>query len=402
MKRMFKNLIIFSLLLFCLTGCWSRRELNELAIVVGLGVDVVDDQYIVSTQVVDPSEIAVQQAGGRRAPVVTYVQKAETIFEAIRKITTIAPRKLYFSHLRIVVIGKGMAEKGIGELVDFLYRDHELRTDFFIVVTKDSKARSVLEVLTSLESIPANNLFESLLTSERAWASTMTITLDQLVGDLLKKGIEPNLSRIEVVGNKEIGDTEQNVKEVRLEAHLQYFGMAALKEDKLVGWFNEDESKGLNYVLNRVKSTIVPLPCFEEKDKEIDIEIVRTKSNVKIKREKDQLKASIQFHADGNIASVNCKKMDLMTKETIKNLEKEAEKVIKNSIEASVKRAQEDFKADYFGFGEVLRRKDKKYWKKVKDDWNETFANIPIDVQVDVKIWHTGKIGNPALSEEIK
>jgi spore germination protein KC len=36
------------------TGCWSRHELNDLAIAVGIGIDKTGDQYQVSAQVVYP------------------------------------------------------------------------------------------------------------------------------------------------------------------------------------------------------------------------------------------------------------------------------------------------------------------------------------------------------------
>jgi spore germination protein KC len=58
MKR--KSLLIYVLILMQIfvTGCWSRHELNDLAIAVGIGIDKIGDQYQVSAQVVLPSQIA--------------------------------------------------------------------------------------------------------------------------------------------------------------------------------------------------------------------------------------------------------------------------------------------------------------------------------------------------------
>ena len=83
----------------------------------------------------------------------------------------------------------------------------------------------------------------------------------------------------------------------------------------------------------------------------------------------------------------------------MEQLQKKTEEDVKKSIEAAVKKSQEELKADYFGFGEEWRRTDKHDWKKVKNNWNETFVHIPIDVHVDIKIWHTGTIGNSPLSQ---
>ena len=58
MNRKALVLSLIMLISIFLTGCWSRREMNELAIAVGIGIDKVGDQYKVSVQVVEPNQIA--------------------------------------------------------------------------------------------------------------------------------------------------------------------------------------------------------------------------------------------------------------------------------------------------------------------------------------------------------
>lgn len=58
MKRTGLLLCICISIVVFVTGCWNRRELNELAIAVGMGIDKSGDQYEVSVQVVEPSEVA--------------------------------------------------------------------------------------------------------------------------------------------------------------------------------------------------------------------------------------------------------------------------------------------------------------------------------------------------------
>jgi spore germination protein KC len=88
------------------TGCWSRHELNDLAIAVGIGIDKIGDRYQISAQVVLPSQIAGSKGGSPQAPVNLYKATGSTVYEALRKITTISPRKIYISHLRILVLGE--------------------------------------------------------------------------------------------------------------------------------------------------------------------------------------------------------------------------------------------------------------------------------------------------------
>lgn len=48
-------LICMGIMTMILTGCWNRRELNELAVVLAVGIDSADGQYEVSVQVAEPS-----------------------------------------------------------------------------------------------------------------------------------------------------------------------------------------------------------------------------------------------------------------------------------------------------------------------------------------------------------
>src|SRR5262245_45987903 len=114
------KIILPLMLLLLLTGCWGRRELNDLAVVAGMGIDKVGDQYLFSFQVCNPGEIATTKGGSGKAPVTTYHIKAHTIFTAVRRLTTSTPRKLYFAHLRIFVIGESVAKEAIAPILDLV------------------------------------------------------------------------------------------------------------------------------------------------------------------------------------------------------------------------------------------------------------------------------------------
>jgi spore germination protein KC len=392
-RRKIGVLVIIVLLLILLSGCWNRRELNELAITVGMAIDKSEDQYVITTQVVIPGAVTATRAGVQKLPVKTYTEKGNTVFEAVRRMTMVTPRRIYFPHLRFLVIGEELAEDGIGEVLDFLSRDHELRTDFYVVVSKDTKAENVLKVLTVLEDIPANKLFSSLEVSEKAWAPSIAVTLDELISEIVSEGIQPHLSGIRIIGDVQEGEKLNNVQQIDPDVDLQYSNLAVFKGDKLVGWLNESESKAVNYVLGNVKSTIGEVSCPEEKGK-VAIEVIRTKADLKAKVENGSPKGTIEIKVEGNVGDVQCKKLDLMKTKTIDDLEKKSNKEVKKLIESSIKSVQEEFKVDVFGFGEAIHRSNPDYWKKVKKEWDEEFIDMPVEVKVDVKIRRIGKIGN--------
>jgi hypothetical protein len=277
------------------TGCWSRHELNDLAIAVGIGIAKTGDQYQVSAQVVLPSQIAGSKGGSPQAPVNLYKASGSTVYEALRKITTISPRKIYISHLRILVLGEDLAKEGISDVLDFFSRDTETRNDYFIVVAKDAKASDALKILTNLEKVPAVRLFTSLETSEKYWAPTSTVTLGTLITEL------PEIT--------------------------------------------------------------------------------------------------IEQHTVSKLGEVQCRNLNLTDPKTITELEQIADQEFIHLFEGTIKRVQQEYKSDIFGFGEVIHRSNPQAWKKLRDDWDQTFVHLPISIKPDSKISELGKVTNSFLEE---
>ncbi len=398
-----KNLSLFLIvliLLSLLTGCWNRRELNELALVVAMSIDKAGDQYLISTQVVDPGEVSTSaKGGGSRAPVTTYSEKGKHLFEAVRRMTTVSPRKLYWSHLQMLVISEKVAREGMNNTLDFFTRDNEFRKDFYIVVSKDLPAQEILRNLTSIEKIPAHKMRSSLETSQKAWAPTVAIQLDELIASLTSDGINPVLTGITIKGTVYKGQLVDNVQRIDAIARLKYQNIAVFKKDKLVGWLNEKESKGYNYIAGNVRSTVGHVSCGQ-KGKEIIVEIIRSKTKLKGKLVNGKPKIDILISSEANIGEVACH-VDLTKPETIKKLEKNTDKITLDIIKTSIKKAKK-LGVDIFGFGEVIHREDPKAWKKLKKNWDQEFVQLPISIHANFKIRRTGAVNQSFLEEEKK
>lgn len=387
-------LLILSLFL---TGCWDRRELNELGITMALGIDKVEDEYQVTAQVVVPSEVSMKAGTGRSA-VTLFQASGETVYEAFRKMTKYSPRKIYPGHLRILVISEDLAKEGIGESLELLSRDWEFRSDFYVVVARDLTASEVLNVTTPIESIPANKMFDALQISENNWAGTDGIILDELLADLISDGKEAVLTGIQVIGNQEIGSSKQNVETITPSALIQYDHLAVFKKDKLVGWLTEEESRGYADITNSVKKTVTPISCPNEG--KATIEIIQFNSEVKGNINKGEPEVDIKIQAEGNVGEVECP-INLMEPETIGELEKIYEKDVEEIINQTIDTLQKQYEADIFGFGEAIHRSNPKEWKKMKEQWDEKFSDLIVNVKVDMKLRRTGTVNNSFL-EKIK
>ncbi len=395
MRRYGTLLVALFIIIGLLTGCWSRRELNDLAISVGMGFDIKDDQVQVTIQIVNPGEVASKKGGtGMTTPVSTFQATSQTIFEALRKISKQSPRRVYSSHLRILVISEELAREGITPILDGISRNHEMRTDFYIVVAKGTTAENILKILTPIEKIPSNKLYTTLELSEKVWAPTVKVKLDALVSVLQTEGKDPVLTGIQIKGDPRNGIDKSNLERIAPSSNLQYSGVAIFKKDKLIGWLNEKESKGYNYIIDNVKAQSV---IYLATGGILAVEVMRTKTRMKGKVDKGKPQISIDVYLEQDVGEVQCK-IDLMDPQIIEELEKTAEKEVQSIMEAAIQKAKK-YDVDIFGFGEAIYRADPKYWNKNKSNWKEQFVDLPVHVKAEVKIRRLGTVSDSLLQK---
>lgn len=63
---------------------------------------------------------------------------------------------------------------------------------------------------------------------------------------------------------------------------------------------------------------------------------------------------------------------------------------IKQIVLQSLSKLQKEMKADVADFGSKVKVNYPAYWDRVKDNWQDTFSEIPIDVRAEVQIKRTG------------
>ncbi len=345
------------------------------------GIDKIDDEYEVSVQIVNPSEISASNPSSGRSPVTTYHAKGKSVFEAIRRLTTSTPRKAYFAHLQVVVIGEKLATEGIDQTVDFFARDPEIRNDFDFVVSYQSSAKEILNILTPIEKIPANKMINSLDGTEKAWGSILSVDIDDLVTTLGKEEKNAVLSGIEIQGDTQLGMDKVNVERIESPAILKYVGLAVFKQDKLIGFLTEEESRSFNFLNDTIKGTVESISCPGEST--LTTEITRSTTKIKGKFKNNTPIINVRIDIDQNVGEVGCA-IDLTETKSIEYINKETAELIKTQLKKTLTTIQKNYQADILGFGEVLYREDHRAWKKIKDDWPRIFSELEINVKVNV------------------
>lgn len=148
MKILFACFVCLSL-----CGCWSRKELTDLAIVSATGVDRKDNQWELSYQLVTPAASASSASGGNASsgpPISVLSIQGDTLRKALANNELENTRQLHIGNNRVFVIGDAAAKYGLNSLIDTYLRNPQARETVNLFVTKHNP-RIVVSQLMYLE-----------------------------------------------------------------------------------------------------------------------------------------------------------------------------------------------------------------------------------------------------------
>lgn len=382
-----KRLLIGLFIILLLTGCWNRRELNEIAITYGLGIDKDGDDFVVTAQVINPEQVSGQKgsgAGGTRSPVILHEERDKTVLGAIRKLSRTASRKIYVAHLYILVFGEEFAKAGIGDALDLIVRDQEFRTDFYVFIAKGSTAKDILATATPFAVSPAQEIYDRLHYSNRHYNPTKATGIRELLTNTSAEGIEPVVQSL-LYKKSDVEPVQQIGSGPVPEPPLPTGNIAVLERDQLVGWLNETQADTYNTVTNNIKHAVSQFLCDE--DQYGAIESTNVKATLKPEYQVTP-KMNIDIKLTGKINELDCEQFTT-TPQKIRELENIISKYLEEMHTSNIKKVQEDIGVDIFGFGREFFRKKPQIWKQLKNNWSETFSQLEVDINVKVRITGT-------------
>lgn len=389
--------VLLALNLVFLSGCWDERELNELGLVMAVGVDkpAGGDNFVVTAQIAKPSSASGQggkSGGGAEQAVWVGSAEGKTIFEAVRNLAKFSSRRIMWAHNNIIIIGESLAEDDITPVIDFFTGNHELRMKTWIAVSH-GEAAPYISAPTGIENIPGISLAELFRYSELPSESVAT-DMVQLFSDFKSESRQPLVSAVNMKKEKE---SEANANQ-----QIELEGAAVFKKSKLVGWTSPEETRGLAWIRNEMNNSIIVVSG-----------VVNGKGNASV--ELDDTKVKMHAVVNGEIPSIvidvktkgDITEIDVPTDESMAQLKAEVEKqavhVIKREIKLALDKVQKEYKSDVLGFGRVVHIANKNQWyNRIKDNWNEIYPEVPVNVSVSVDIQSASLMQKPLDIEKTK
>ncbi|SHK33736.1 Ger(x)C family spore germination protein [Desulforamulus aeronauticus] len=393
-----KKLLIILALLFLInsTGCWDLREAEQTGIVIGAGLDRgKDGSIVVIAQTVIPQMPGAGGANvgggaGGHDTFHNWYSSGETLFDAVRNLTQKSPNTLFWSHNKIFIISEKLARESLKDVIDFIERDPEFKQNAWIVIAKDDLSE-IMNAHGNLKEPPAQALANIIMIRDRNSkyaVSTLGEFIQQLgnpeaqaytAGVTFYKGLMEKKNTASISGQ----ETERSME-------LRVMDTAVFKQDKLVGWLNQEESRGLLWVQGKVKEGLLVLPMQNHK---MIFEILKSSSKLEPLIKDGQLIMKVQVKVDGNIGEITPgTKLD---EKHIQEIEAQIAKTVEEQIMTAVSRAQE-LNTDFLGFASAVHRAFPRLWnQELSQQWSETLKDIEVEVSVEGRVRGTGLITNP-------
>lgn len=368
-----------------LTGCWDAKELNKRAVVSGIGIDLVEgkEKYKVSLQIIIADEISGKNSRGATSTSV-YQGTGQTVVDAIRNTSRKVPRLVSTAHARLIVMSEEVARDGISGIADYLDRDSDIRLTAKVYVVKSGvKASDIVSYVTPIGKITGFALAQKTEMTATELGENYSVEVDDAIRDLLVHGGGPIINGLTFEGNIAESTKKSNLESTISSGIAVLKGMAIFKGDKMQVWLNEEESRGLVWIKNKMKKTIIVLPPEDGGD--IAMEVMRSRTKIKVSLQDPEhpvirIKVMTQF----SVREVNSK-IDLRNPYELHKLENKAEKVIQEQMQMIVDKAK-TINCDIFKFGETIERTNPTVWKEMKNRWEQIFPEVKVEYEVDAVI----------------
>lgn len=390
-----------------LSGCTpehSKRELNSIAIVMGLGLDMADPnndipfeegKLHVTAQVVRTGSLSgggsKSNGGASNSADAMYwnlVMEGDDIFPMLRGSVQQSNRNLYISHNQVIVFGEELARQGLAPFMDYLFREREMRYNVQLAVS-EKPAGEILKISPSLETLPSQEISKLLKIQARS-AEAPTVSLFDFAVDMksARKAAVLPLINSQPEAAEEEGET------------VYVDGCAVFNNWKMVGKLNASETRGFLWTAGDIESTVFTVPVENTR---ISLAVTGKKGNMTVQydKEKGEQALLVQFEvsADAVVGHVDGV-YDLHQEDSLQKIQQQCSRFITEEICVAVQKSRE-LSSDIFGISEHLERYMPEVWKEIEGEWEKYFTGITYEIGVKSHVRRTGSLVDPVLDEGV-
>ena len=229
-----KKIILFLIILLGTCGCYDYKEVNNIAIIVGVGLDYQNEEYSMTYEIlnIQKTNESSDQAGKSYSVTATGKTITEAEVNAEKKVA----KKTSFSHLEILLIGSGLANHGINDIADYFLRNNKITSNFYMVLGNNYTPEEILSFKSKYEQVNSSAIFNILK------ISNTNISVD------VKDQFDYQMAKIK----ENMGDIV--IPSITINKEIDLGNLAVFHEDKFKYFLNNEEEQTYGLLLNKIKN----------------------------------------------------------------------------------------------------------------------------------------------------
>lgn len=356
------SLLLLLVMLLC-TGCWDKKEFNQLALAQVVAIDYTDAQYELTLQLVMP-KASEENVSSESLWVING--KGNSVGDALEEIALRAPREIYLDHLDIVLLGETLMQHDIDHGLEYLLKQHVLRRRTKLLAV-EGKAGDILQAKPELADVDIFYLSNLLKDQNRRMKGNVTMINDYYLtaGSALQDVLV--IPKVAAKGEKE----------------LEINGGALLQEGVLLRWVNQEWMTGYRWITGGKEITTLPDAGVEQRD--ITLEMHKSKCDWELLsanplRVRANMKGKLYVVENKMLTkNISLPEMELLNQQ----IQQEAQKQLTKQITDTLHQAQQA-KGDAFGLGKWLYA-----WHPAvidQQNWPQQFSQAEIEVNLETQI----------------
>ena len=398
-KKILCLILIITLSIFSLSGCYDAIQIETLAYAVAIGIDEGSENVLnLSLQIaLNTSSNSEGNASSQSSDSTVISVECSSIQSGINLINSYISKQINLSHCKVIVISEILAYKGISEYLYTLINNIQLRPDCNLVISK-CKASDFLEhSKPTLEQLSAR-YYETIVATAKHTGFSDNIHLFEFFNDhrdewiqasTILAGVNTSNTQIKSNGNNFFdADTSYTASQtpIKSENNIEYKGLAVFSEDKLVGELNSIETICHLMVTNRLKDCVLSIPNPLKDDSSITLFVSKrknTENSVYLVNNSPYIKTNIFLKA--NILSMDSGE-DFSSSEDLLQVEKTLNNYIEENVLSYLYKTSKELNSDIVGFGRHVAKNYLTIQEANNSKWLQNYKNSFFSCIVDCNV----------------
>ena len=388
-------IIIFILLTVAFSTSYTTVNIDNIAIVVAMGIDLDSDGNLkMSFQFTNPSSIS-ENGSSEKSPSIVQSVNATSINSAINIMNSNIGKELSLSHCKLVVFSEEIARKGITNEIYTLINNTQVRPSTNVVISKCPAEYYISNSKPLLENL-ISKYYELFLNSSQYTGYTCDATL----GDFFDKMICNSCTPYAILGGINFqlsNDTDDEFTTIEANAisnsanlggstTSENIGLAVFDNGVMVGELNAIETLSFMCITNQINGFLVTVPDPSNENDFIDVYLKptkKTKFDVSFVNGSPFIKLDCNFN--GQIYSMS-NGSNYLNPEALQDISDACNCYMKYIITDFLYKSAKDFNSDIAGIGTHSLKSFLTFDDFSDYNWLDNYKNSFFDVNVDINV----------------